>query len=177
MLRSMLRFVGVGILASFILSPGAKAKGTGDVGSVGAKPAGARINFLDCLKAINEKSVAYKNKIVPLGDDGWSYVIRKDDGTLLVKTEDHVVYELAPKSRSKWSGKAQCKEVTEGEQSFGAGDLNKIFNDAMTKDKTSNSIANRKEIVDRCKAVGIPMAVGTGMMMGGPGMMMGAPVK
>ncbi|WP_374073971.1 hypothetical protein [Bdellovibrio bacteriovorus] len=167
------------VVVTFILFSSIQAlAGTGDVGSVDQKPFSKKANFTDCLVAINEKSVALKNKIIPLDDDGWSFVVKGEDPqNMTIYTEAGEKFQINHSHRISNKGipkYSTCENISDSNFQ-GVRVVNQIYDQAIKNDP-KNSLENKREIVRRCKSVGVGVPwpeAGTGMMMGGTGSMMG----
>ncbi len=120
-------------------------------------------DYTPCLKVLNEKSLTFKDKIVPLSPDGWNYLVKNNDGSMSVVAENGS-YKLESKP-IKCSVSQEFSSLQR---------LNGLVLNAMTHE---TSAAAKKEISSQCKDVlgglsGYGMMVsGAGMMVGGGGMM------
>ena len=124
-----------------------------------------KLDYSPCLKVLNEKSILFKDKIFSLSNDGWSFVVKSNDGSMSVIGENGV-YKLEAKP-VKCSVKQEFSSLQI---------LSGLYKQATEKD-TKNSPENKKEIVANCKGIAdLPegmMTGGSGMMAGGSGMMAG----
>ncbi len=138
----------------------ANNKGVGDVGSGGGKQIVkySKFDFTDCLKAISEKSTAFKGKVFPLTQDGWSFsVVDPDKKETSIYLENGEVYKISPTKSALgkiFQGPQRCDNVTESNtrNKSGASVVNALYQKAM-KDNKATSLEDRREIVKRCSGV------------------------
>ncbi|PIS10048.1 MAG: hypothetical protein COT73_11395 [Bdellovibrio sp. CG10_big_fil_rev_8_21_14_0_10_47_8] len=104
-----------------------------------------RANYMPCLKALNEKSVIYKDKIFPLDKDGWTYVVKQDNGSMTVVGENGTTYNLSAKP-TKCSASQAVNTPVKG--------IAELYIQAVALgNDPKNSYENKKEIVEQCKSV------------------------
>lgn len=111
--------------------------------SVQAKPEAKKpVSPKACLEALNTKSVSLKGKIVLLDNEGYTYVLKKDDGSFRVVGNDGSTYTLTSKpTKCQASQGYNQVEILQG-----------LINQATALgNDSSNSSENKKAIVSSCK--------------------------
>ena len=123
--------------------------------------ASKKLDYRPCLKALNEKSVIHKNKIIPVDEDGWTFLVKGPQPGAVRYVGEGATYFMS-------SNPAQCKVK---KTSNVLDEIKLLYVEATAfGNDPQNSIENKKEIVEKCKympGIGYELPKGTGMMMSG----------
>lgn len=120
-----------------------------------------KVDYSPCLRALNERSVIYKDKIFSLDKNGRTFLLKNEDGSMSVIGEAGAYKLSARPVKCTTSSEVSSLEVLTG-----------LFNKALMGE-AKGSTENTKELLEKCGSITGPKSA-PGLMMGGPSLNTGS---